>query len=244
MRDADPVGIDSALTLDPALAASVAAAPGLRVPGAVDGPETLIRALLGQQVSVAAARTAASRLTRIVDDRLPDPDGTLTHLFPSPAALAALDAFDVGGPRRRAATVIGTAAALAAGSLVVDAGRRSTDLRAELTARDGIGSWTADYVAMRVLGDPDVLLDGDLAVRRGADALGIPSTSRELVEYAQRWRPFRSYAALHLWRAAARSNARPTARPTARPNAPTPEPPEPHERRRSHASTPERRTKH
>ncbi len=201
--DADPVGIDSVLGLDPALAASVAAAPGLRLPGAVDGPEMLIRALLGQQVTVAAARTAVARLTRIVDDRLPDPDGALTHLFPSPAALAELGGNALVGPRRRAATIVQTAGAVARGELVVDAGRRSSELTAELVARDGIGPWTAGYVAMRVIGDPDVLLDGDVAVRKGADVLGVPSAGRALSAHADRWRPFRSYAGLHLWRASA-----------------------------------------
>ena len=130
--------------------------------------------------------------------------------------------------RRSSATgreLVETAAAVAAGALVVDAGRRTTDLRAELAARDGIGPWTADYVAMRVIGDPDVLLDGDLAVRRGAEVLGIPSTSRELVEHAQRWRPFRSYAAPAPVACRFPIKHVTTARPTAQPDLQQPEPP-------------------
>jgi len=198
--DADPVGIDQVLAADPVLAPSVRAVPGLRVPGAVDGPEILLRALLGQQVSIAAARTAATRLTRQVDDRLAEPDGELTHLFPSPAAIAALPS--VAGPRRRAETIQSTSAAIADGSLIIDQGRRTAELEADLTARPGIGPWTAGYVAMRVIGDPDVLLTGDLVLRRGAAALGLPEDPADLTTRAEDWRPFRSYAGLHLWRAA------------------------------------------
>ena len=204
--DADPVGIDQALSADPVLAPSVRAAPGLRVPGAVDGPEILLRALLGQQVSVAAARTAATRLTMQVADRLPEADGELTHLFPSPAAVAVLPS--IAGPRRRARTIRDTSAAVADGSLVIDPGRRAAELEADLVARPGIGPWTAGYVAMRVVGDPDVLLTGDLVLRQGAAALGLPDDPAGLTARAAAWRPFRSYAGLHLWRAAGPTGAR------------------------------------
>jgi len=215
--DADPVGIDQALAVDPVLAPSVRAAPGLRVPGAVDGPEILLRALLGQQVSVAAARSAASRLTREVGDRLPEPDGELTHLFPAPAAVAALPS--IAGPRRRAQAIQDTSAAIADGSLIIDPGRRTAELEADLTARVGIGPWTAGYVAMRVIGDPDVLLTGDLALRQGAAALGLPDDPAGLTARASAWRPFRSYAGLHLWRAA--GGAGRPASATADPERPT-----------------------
>jgi AraC family transcriptional regulator of adaptative response / DNA-3-methyladenine glycosylase II len=200
--DADAVRADSVLAADPALTASVSATPGLRVPGAVDGPEILIRAMLGQQISVAAARTAAARLTIAADERLPAPDAELTHLFPSPQAISALGAAALGGPRRRAQALCETAAALAAGSLVVDASREAADLTTELVARPGIGPWTAGYVAMRVLGDGDVLLTGDLALRNGAAALGLPTEPAQLSRHAENWRPYRSYAGMHLWRAA------------------------------------------
>lgn len=200
--DADPVGIDAALANDPVLAGAVAATPGVRLPGAVDGPEILIRALLGQQVSVAAARTGAARLAVLADERLPIPDGDITLLFPGPAAIAALGAQLIGGPRRRADTIVAAATSMADGELRVDAGRRTSELTAELVARPGIGPWTAGYVAMRVLGDPDVLLTGDLVLRQGATALGIPATATELTDHGARWSPFRSYAGMHLWRAA------------------------------------------
>jgi AraC family transcriptional regulator, regulatory protein of adaptative response / DNA-3-methyladenine glycosylase II len=219
--DADPQGIAAALSADPALAGAVADAPGLRLPGAVDGPEILMRALVGQQVSVAAARTALGKLTAAADERIDSPVAGLTHLFPSPAAIAALGPDRIGGPRRRAAAIAAAAEDLAAGRLTVDAGRRTDDLTADLVTRAGIGPWTAGYIAMRVLGDPDVLLTGDLALRHGAAALGLPSAPRDLAAHAERWRPFRSYAGMYLWRSCPRSAAR---RPAA--TDPHPEGPE------------------
>jgi len=200
--DADPVAVDAVLGADPALAASVAAAPGIRLPGTVDPAETAIRAVLGQQVSVAGARTAAARLAEALGERLPAElaaDGPAL-LFPTSDALAAGAADVLTGPQRRIATVTGLAGAIASGSLVLDAGRDGAEFRAELTALPGIGPWTAGYLAMRVLGDPDELLATDLAVRRGAAALGLPSDVAELTARAEPWRPWRSYAATHLWR--------------------------------------------
>jgi AraC family transcriptional regulator of adaptative response / DNA-3-methyladenine glycosylase II len=156
--------------------------------------------VLGQQVSVAAARTAAARLAAALGEPLPPTlagDGPAV-LFPTVAAVAEHGAEVLTGPARRTATVVGLAAALA-GGLAVDAGRDPAAFRADLTALPGIGPWTAGYLAMRVLGDPDELLPDDLAVRRGATALGIP----DLTHHAARWAPWRSYAALHLWRAGA-----------------------------------------
>ncbi|GGL86757.1 DNA-3-methyladenine glycosylase [Nakamurella endophytica] len=206
--DADPVHVDAALSADPALAASVAQRPGLRVPGAVDGPEMLVRALLGQQVSVTAARTALGRLARHAGTPLPPElaqaaGPALTHAFPGPDELAALEPADIPGPQRRALAVIRAAQDEAAGDLVLDAGRRPGDLTAQLAARPGIGPWTAGYVTMRVLGDPDVLLPGDVGLRQGAAALGLPPDDAALAVRAAAWRPFRSYAGAHLWRAAA-----------------------------------------
>ena len=204
----DPVAIDNALAADPALATAVAATPGLRVPGAVDGAEMLIRAMLGQQVSVAGAQTAAARLTSAADQRLSVPDGELTHLFPTPAAIVALGPDAIAGPRRRANAVCAAAAAIAAGSLVVDAHRRTARLTADLLARPGIGPWTAGYVAMRLLADRDVLLTGDLVLRGGAALLDLPARPAELARYGERWRPYRSYAGMHLWRVALADAAR------------------------------------
>jgi AraC family transcriptional regulator of adaptative response / DNA-3-methyladenine glycosylase II len=208
--------VDAALATDPAMVASVTASPGLRVPGAVDGPEILIRAMLGQQVSVAGAQTAAARLTIAADERLPQADGELTHLFPSPAAIAALGPEVIAGPRRRAQAICDAAASMADGSLVVDAGRNTAELTADLVARPGIGPWTAGYVAMRLLADSDVLLTGDLVIRAGARLLGLPDRPAELVSHSATWRPYRSYAGMHLWRVALADAARRKADTTAR----------------------------
>jgi len=206
--NSDPVRIDSTLAADPTLTGSVESTPGLRVPGAADGPEMLIRAMLGQQVSVAGAQTAAARLTIAANQRLSEPDGELTHLFPSPAAIAALGPTAIAGPRRRAQAIVDAAAAIADGALVVDAHRSTAELTADLVSRPGIGPWTAGYVAMRLLADPDVLLTTDLVIRGGAALLGLPTGPAELTRYGVRWSPFRSYAGMHLWRVALADAAR------------------------------------
>jgi len=197
--DADPVAVDSVLAADPQLAPLVAVHPGLRAPGAVDGAELAVRAVLGQQVSVVAARTIAGRLTTALGVPLPDPHGPLTHLFPTAEAIADAppDLFPMPASRRRA--VQGLAAALADGEVVLDPGADRTDTREALLALEGIGPWTADYLALRALGDPDVLLASDLGVRHGAAALRIDDHPRRLTERGERWRPWRSYATLHLW---------------------------------------------
>ena len=205
--DADPARTDQLLAEDPALVESIAGLPGLRVPGAVDGPEIVIRALVGQQISVAAARTGLGRLAALVGSELPtdlvDPDLPVRRTFPTPDGLAGLAPQHVAGPASRAATLLATACAMASGDLTVDSGRRAAELTADLVARPGIGPWTAGYVAMRVIGDPDVLLMSDLVLRQGAVALGLPDRPLDLARRAERWRPFRSYAGMHLWQAAA-----------------------------------------
>lgn len=206
--DADPDAINAVLAADPALAPAVASMPGLRLPGAVNGPEILIRAMLGQQVSVAGAQTAATKLVLAADDRLPTPDGVLTHVFPTPAAIAELGPSLIVGPRRRALAICAAAAAMADGTLVVSADRSTAELTAELVARPGIGPWTAGYVAMRLLGDHDVLLTGDLVLRNGATLLGLPATPAALSARSSSWRPYRTYAGMHLWRAALSERAR------------------------------------
>jgi AraC family transcriptional regulator, regulatory protein of adaptative response / DNA-3-methyladenine glycosylase II len=202
--DADPVAVDAVLGADPALAPSVAATPGIRVPGTVDGAETLVRALLGQQVTVAAARTAATRLAAALGERLPAPDGALTTLFPTAAAIAEHGASVLTGPARRVESVISVCAAVASGDLDPHVGADSADLCARLRALPGIGPWTAGYVVTRVLGAPDILLLEDIALRKGAAALGLGSTPDALAAAGARWQPWRSYAGMHLWRAAAR----------------------------------------
>jgi AraC family transcriptional regulator of adaptative response / DNA-3-methyladenine glycosylase II len=184
--DADPVAVDTCLAGVPALAPLVAAAPGLRVPGTADPAELAIRALLGQQVSVAAARTLAGRLTARLGAPLARPRGGVTHAFPAPAALATLDPEDLPMPRARGRALVGLAAALADG-LPVE--------RAALLELPGIGPWTADYIALRT-GDPDVLLSTDLGVRHALRALGI----EDAAALAEACRPYGSYATMHLWR--------------------------------------------
>ncbi|MGH1548218.1 AlkA N-terminal domain-containing protein [Leifsonia poae] len=202
--DADAEAIDAALAADPALAPSVAARPGLRLPGAVDADEIVFRALIGQQVSVAAARTALTRLTDAlgepVDLVVPGGDASLTRLFPTAAAIAEHGREVLRGPAKRIDAFVGAAQALADGSLTIDVGESRDDLEQRLLALPGIGPWTAGYIALRVLGSPDILLTGDLALRQGAARLGLPAEPRALAEYGKRWAPWRSYAGLHLWR--------------------------------------------
>jgi AraC family transcriptional regulator of adaptative response / DNA-3-methyladenine glycosylase II len=200
--DADPRAVDDLLGTDPALAPSVAAVPGIRLPGCVDAEETVLRALVGQQVSVAAARTALTGLVDALGERLTTPDGELTTLFPTSAAVAEHGAEVLRGPQRWIDTIVRTSAAMADGSLSVHVGRDTDELRADLLAVPGIGPWTAGYVLMRVLGAPDVLLTTDSALRCGAESLGLPGDPDDLTAHSQAWRPWRSYAGMHLWRAA------------------------------------------
>lgn len=202
--DADPAAVDEVLGADPALAPSVAAIPGIRVPGSVDGAELVLRALLGQQVTVAAARTAAAKLTAALGEQLADPDGELTTLFPTPTAVAEHAPELIGGPRRRLDTIVAVCRALADGELDVHVGADPVELDRSLRAMPGIGPWTAGYVALRVLGATDVLLTTDVAVRKGAAALGLPDTADALTARSAAWAPWRSYAGMHLWRASAK----------------------------------------
>ncbi|GAA1945028.1 DNA-3-methyladenine glycosylase 2 family protein [Agromyces allii] len=199
--DADALAIDAALAAEPAFAASVAAVPGIRVPGCLDPHELVFRALIGQQISVAAARTALSRLAAELGEHVAG-DEELNALFPTAAAIAEHGAEVLRGPAARIRTIVDVAARLADGDLVVSSDRERHDLEARLLEIPGIGPWTAGYVAMRVTGAPDVLLTGDLALRNGAANLGLPSEPRDLAAYGARWAPWRSYASMHLWRSA------------------------------------------
>jgi AraC family transcriptional regulator of adaptative response / DNA-3-methyladenine glycosylase II len=198
--DADPQAVDAALAADPALAPLVAAAPGRRVPASPDAPELAVRAVLGQQVSLAGARTLSARLLVAAGTPLPEPVGTLTHAFPRPEALAAADLSAVGLTGARRGTVTALAAALAAGRVRLDPGADRAEAERALLALPGVGPWTAALVALRGLGDPDVWLPGDLALRRSLTVLGSSDA-----DAATRWRPWRSYAVLHLWSLAAPS---------------------------------------
>ena len=201
--DADPLVVAGHLGSDALLGALVRAAPGLRVPGSVDGAELAVRAVLGQQISVAAARTGAGRLVAEYGEALPRPRGTVTALFPSSAVLAALDPARLPMPRARAVALIGLSRALAGGDLRLDPGADRAEARRRLLALRGVGPWTAGYVAMRALGDPDVFLAEDLGVRRALHRLGGPDDVRAARALAAGWAPWRSYASQHLWQAPA-----------------------------------------
>ncbi|MFD6446335.1 DNA-3-methyladenine glycosylase 2 family protein [Promicromonospora sp. NPDC060204] len=242
--DADPVAVDSSLAADPVLAPSVGAVPGIRVPGTLDPAELLVRAIVGQQISVAAARTHLSRLAKGVGTPYVSAFEGLGLLFPTPRQIAGPPAPQADGrgradgavadivasngvptradvppaqdgaaylrlPARTLATVLGAARDLADGTLTLSVGDDPDDLRRRLVARPGIGPWTAGYVALRVLGDPDVLMDGDVALLAGARNLGLvsaeesrPHQFKELAVRGAAWAPWRSYAAMHLWRSA------------------------------------------
>lgn len=197
--DVDPIAIDAHLTRDPRLAPSVAARPGLRVMGAFEPFEWAIRAVIGQQISVAGARTVASRLVLRFGAPVPNPppDGP-THAWPAPEVLAAADELDIvrlGMTGARARTLHGLAKAVAEGRLALDRGVDPPTMMATLLALPGIGPWTAEYIAMRALHWPDAFPAGDLGLKK---ALG-GATETEIERLSERWRPWRAYAAAHLW---------------------------------------------
>jgi AraC family transcriptional regulator of adaptative response / DNA-3-methyladenine glycosylase II len=200
--DADPVAVLEALRPDPLIGPLVGAEPGRRVPGAVDGFELAVRAVIGQQVSVPGARTIAGRLVRLAGEPIPEAIGGITHLFPTPDALIALAgrdpaAFPMPGNRRRA--LVALAEAVGSGTVTIDPGTDPAALRAALVRLPGIGPWTAEYVAMRALRDPDAFMPTDLGVRRAVRALGLPDDPVHLTALTEGWRPWRSYAMVHLW---------------------------------------------
>jgi AraC family transcriptional regulator of adaptative response / DNA-3-methyladenine glycosylase II len=196
--DADPDAVAEALGTDPLMRPLVNAAPGRRVPGAADAEEIAIRAVLGQQVSLAGAATLAGRLVAAYGEPLAIPVGGVTHAFPTSSSLASADG-DWPMPASRVRAIRGLAAALASGELALDpaADRRATEDR--LLALPGIGPWTVGYIAMRALHDIDAFLPSDLGVRHALDRLGLDSrpAAAELISLA--WRPYRAYALQHLW---------------------------------------------
>ncbi|MEV1070065.1 AlkA N-terminal domain-containing protein [Streptomyces sp. NPDC050263] len=197
--DADPVAVDDQLRTDPLLAPLVDKAPGRRVPRTVDEAEFAVRAVLGQQVSTAAARTHAARLVTAYGEPVDDPEGGLTHLFPAPEALAAVDPESLAMPRTRRTTFTTLVGQLADGSLHLGVESDWQEARARLLALPGFGPWTVDVIAMRALGDPDAFLSTDLGIRRAAQELGLPSTPAALTARAAAWRPWRAYAVQYLW---------------------------------------------
>jgi AraC family transcriptional regulator of adaptative response / DNA-3-methyladenine glycosylase II len=197
--DADPVAIVDVLGQDPVLRPLVARTPGRRVPGAVDGLELAVRAVLGQQVSVTGACTLAGRLVAGVGTRLEAPDGGLTHVFPSAEAVADAPAGALTVPVRRADAIRHLAGRVASGALDLDPGTDRIGTAAALDALPGIGPWTRGYISMRALGDPDVFLATDLGIRRALERLGLSAADGPATEMASAWRPWRSYALFHLW---------------------------------------------
>src|SRR2546427_1098223 len=197
--DADPLSVVEVLSKDRRLANIVKKRPGLRAPGAVDGTELAIQAVLGQQVSLAAARTLAARLVTAHGDVIKIADPTLTHLFPAADAIATADLSRLGVPQTRRATLDALASAVARGSLMLDPGADRAETYHKLLSLPGIGEWTAGYILMRALGDPDTFLAGDLGVRKAGARLGFGSNARTISEHAAAWRPWRTYATHQLW---------------------------------------------
>ena len=212
--DADPEAVTGYLSADPVLGPLALANPGRRSPGHVDGSELALRAVLGQQVSVAAARRLGARLVAAYGKPLSRPDGPLTHCFPEAETLAAADPAVLPMPRSRALALTGLASALASGELVLDPGAERDRAEAVLLALPGIGPWTASYIRMRALSDPDAFLPSDVGVLDALARLGAlplntgpagtgPSAraraARAAAALAESWRPWRSYAVHHLW---------------------------------------------
>lgn len=199
--DADPVAVDTTLTSLPAARPLIAALPGVRVAGCMDPHELLIRTMIGQQISVAAARTILTRITTGLGDPAPDFAPGLTRMFPTMGALAERGSSVLRGPKARQNAVLNAAETIAKGELSLGFGDDPDEQRASLLALKGVGPWTADYVRMRVTGDPDVFLIGDGALRAGARRAGLPADKAELLAWAAQASPWRSYLTTHLWRA-------------------------------------------
>ena len=189
--DADPAAVDTVLAADPALAPLVNKRPGLRSPGTVDGFETAVRTIVGQQISVSGARTVLGRI--VATHGRPAFDGEPALLFPTAADLAAVDPADLPMPRARGRSIVALAAAFAAGELQLDPGADRDEIRSALLALPGVGPWTADYLLMRAVAHPDILLASDLVVRRAADDLGLDLSA------PTGWSPWSTYATYHLW---------------------------------------------
>ncbi|MDP5227899.1 MULTISPECIES: AlkA N-terminal domain-containing protein [Arthrobacter] len=214
--DADPEAVDGVLEGDPRLAPQVRALPGMRLPGALDPQEMLVRAMVGQQITVAAARTALGGLSACGEPFSPtaqrspeDPEQAITRLFPAPAALAEKLPELLRGPARRTGSLQKVTAAMASGELDFGFGDTPETLAAKLLPQPGVGPWTVGYLSMRVLGSPDVFLAGDAAIRNGIRSIGGDGDPAFAGVS-----PWRSYATLHLWRAALTAPRRSTTTPS------------------------------
>jgi len=220
--DSDPVAVDDALMRDPMLKPLVKRMPGLRVPGAADGFELATRAVIGQQVSVAGARTVAGKLVHAAGTPLENPDSGVTHAFPSPEDLVELavtspELFPMPAARRKALAAM--ADAIAVGKITIDPGTDPSELQTQLIDMPGIGQWTASYIVMRALADPDAFMPTDLGVRRAATNLGESADAKSLVARAEKWRPWRAYAMCHLWSSLAPASSSTSATSTREPSS-------------------------
>ncbi|HEX3840313.1 MAG TPA: AlkA N-terminal domain-containing protein [Acidimicrobiales bacterium] len=197
--DADPVAVDDTLSLDPLLRRHVRRSPGKRMPGAVDGAELAVRGVIGQQISVAGARTVTGQLVGAAGRPLVNPRPTVTHLFPTAEEIATAGdaAFAMPGSRRR--TLEALAAAIAEGTVRINSGEDPVELEQRLLALPGIGPWTTAYISMRALGHPDAFMPTDLGVRRGIARMGHNDDLTTVTRLAEKWRPWRAYAMAHLW---------------------------------------------
>ena len=198
--DAVPEVINAQLSQDPLMAQLVAARPGLRLPGTWDGLELAMRAVLGQQITVVAAIRLAGKLVAQYGQAVQTPHAGITHLFPTPEVLAAADLATLGMPKARGRTLSGVAQALLDDPQLFEPKASLKEGVARLVALQGIGEWTAQYIAMRQLREADAFAPGDIGLINALAALeGGPVSARQLLARAEAWRPLRAYAAQHLW---------------------------------------------
>ena len=198
--DVDQLEVNELLSIDPILGPMVQQRPGIRVPGAWDVFELSVRAILGQQISVQAARTLAGRLVERFGEPITSQKGwEVTALFPKPEVLAAADVSVIGLPKKRAVSISSLGRAFADKQVNIDATESLEDVEKCLVQLPGVGPWTAQYIAMRALSEPDAFPKGDLGLIRAIEAQGLECDIPSLQKMAESWRPFRSYATLHLW---------------------------------------------
>jgi AraC family transcriptional regulator of adaptative response / DNA-3-methyladenine glycosylase II len=197
--DVDPAAVARTLADDPVLRPAVRKRPGVRLPGVADGSELLVRAVVGQQVSVAAARTMLGRIAGRFGERIAGVDPAVATAFPTSEALAEAPLEELGVIGRRASAIRAVAAMVASGELTLDGSADPDETVGRLLQIDGIGPWTAGYVRMRALRDPDAFVEGDLGVRRGFERLGLDATQRAMLARSEAWRPWRAYAVMLLW---------------------------------------------
>ncbi|HEX6543660.1 MAG TPA: AlkA N-terminal domain-containing protein [Ktedonobacterales bacterium] len=197
--DAAPMAVVNVLGADSMLAPLVATHPGLRVPGAIDGFEIAVRAILGQQVSVAGARTLVGRLVMAFGEPIEQPQGALTHYFPTPLAIAQANLEGYGLTRSRITALQALARSIVERRLVLDRSADWEEAQARLQEIPGIGPWTAAYISMRALGNPDAFPATDLGLRQAFEQQGAAADARLIERRAESWRPWRAYAAQYLW---------------------------------------------